>query len=107
MLALAERLEDPHNIQPSAAALNAQIRWRPFMVGVREEERVRLGALDGRRDRARVKDALRANTDELIQRGGYGSLTVYVGNDHLPLVQAALLRLRGRGRSIRSPASWW
>lgn len=50
-----------------------------------------------------VKDELRANTDELIARGGYGSPTVFVGgddmyfgNDHLPLVKAALLRLRAR-----------
>lgn len=50
-----------------------------------------------------VRDELRANTDELIARGGYGSPTIFVGgddmyfgNDHLPLVQAALLRLRGR-----------
>jgi 2-hydroxychromene-2-carboxylate isomerase len=46
-----------------------------------------------------VKDALRANTEELIQRGGFGSPTMFVdgtdmyfGNDALPLVRAALLR---------------
>lgn len=44
-----------------------------------------------------VKALLRANTDELIARGGYGSPTMFVdgtdmyfGNDQLPLVEAAL-----------------
>jgi len=44
-----------------------------------------------------VKEALRANTDELIARGGFGSPTffvngndMYFGNDHLPLVRMAL-----------------
>ncbi|MBV8394297.1 MAG: 2-hydroxychromene-2-carboxylate isomerase [Alphaproteobacteria bacterium] len=42
------------------------------------------------------KAKLRANTDELIARGGFGSPTMYVGeamyfgNDRLPLVKAAL-----------------
>ena len=43
------------------------------------------------------KDRLRANTDELIARGGYGSPTMflngddmYFGNDRLPLLRAAL-----------------
>lgn len=45
------------------------------------------------------KDRLRANTDELIERGGFGSPTMFVdgedmhfGNDRLELVRAALLR---------------
>jgi len=44
-----------------------------------------------------VKARLRANTDELIERGGFGSPTIFVngadmyfGNDRLPLVRAAL-----------------
>jgi 2-hydroxychromene-2-carboxylate isomerase len=43
------------------------------------------------------KDKLRANSDELIARGGFGSPTMYVdgddmyfGNDRLPLVEQAL-----------------
>ena len=42
------------------------------------------------------KARLRANTDELIARGGFGSPTVFVGtdmffgNDRMPLVRAAL-----------------
>ena len=46
-----------------------------------------------------VKARLRANTDEVIARGGYGSPTIFVdkndmyfGNDQLPLVEAALKR---------------
>jgi 2-hydroxychromene-2-carboxylate isomerase len=46
-----------------------------------------------------VKSRLRANTDELIERGGFGSPTLFVdrddmyfGNDRLPLVRAALER---------------
>ena len=42
------------------------------------------------------KTRLRANTDELIARGGFGSPTIFVGNDmffgndRMPLVRAAL-----------------
>ena len=47
-----------------------------------------------------VKEELRANTDELVARGGFGSPTLFVdrmdmyfGNDRLPLVEAALARV--------------
>lgn len=62
--------------------------------------------LDGEAMRARaqtdeVKALLRANTDEVIARGGYGSPTIFVdttkmyfGNDQLPLVEFALNRSR-------------
>ena len=46
-----------------------------------------------------IKAQLKANTDELMHRGGFGSPTMYVngddmyfGNDRLPLVREALLR---------------
>lgn len=46
-----------------------------------------------------IKAQLKANTDELIARGGFGSPTMYLdgddmyfGNDRLPLVRAALRR---------------
>jgi 2-hydroxychromene-2-carboxylate isomerase len=46
-----------------------------------------------------LKERLRANTDELIARGGFGSPTMFIdgddmyfGNDRLPLVEAALAR---------------
>ncbi|WBH16109.1 2-hydroxychromene-2-carboxylate isomerase [Sphingomonas radiodurans] len=52
-----------------------------------------------------VKAQLRANTDELIARGGFGSPTIFVGgdemyfgNDRMPLVRAAVeRRLNGIG----------
>jgi 2-hydroxychromene-2-carboxylate isomerase len=47
-----------------------------------------------------IKARLRENTDELIQRGGFGSPTMFVdgedmyfGNDRLPLVREALARV--------------
>ncbi len=46
-----------------------------------------------------IKARLKANTDEVIARGGFGSPTIFVGgddmyfgNDRLPLVRAAVLR---------------
>ena len=49
--------------------------------------------------RPEVKDQLRANTDEVMARGGFGSPTIFVdgddmyfGNDRLPLIRAAVLR---------------
>ena len=49
---------------------------------------------------ADMKDALKANTEEAIRRGAFGSPTffigddMYFGNDRLPLVRSALLRAR-------------
>jgi 2-hydroxychromene-2-carboxylate isomerase len=50
-----------------------------------------------------IKDALKANTDEVMARGGFGSPTIFVdktdmyfGNDRLPLVREALQRLKAR-----------
>lgn len=49
------------------------------------------------------KQALRDNTEDLINRGGYGSPTMYIahddmyfGNDRLPLVEARLQQLLAR-----------
>ena len=49
------------------------------------------------------KERLRATTEELIARGGFGSPTMYVdgndmyfGNDRLPLVRDAILRAKGK-----------
>ena len=48
-----------------------------------------------------IKDQLKANTDEVMARGGFGSPTIfldrtdmYFGNDRLPLVREALQRRR-------------
>jgi 2-hydroxychromene-2-carboxylate isomerase len=50
-----------------------------------------------------IKAALRANTDEVMARGGFGSPTIFVGgtdmyfgNDRLPLVRAAVSRARAK-----------
>jgi 2-hydroxychromene-2-carboxylate isomerase len=54
-----------------------------------------------------VKDQLKANTDEVMARGGFGSPTIFVngddmyfGNDRLPLVWEALMRARGPGAHV-------
>ena len=48
-----------------------------------------------------IKDQLKANTDEVMARGGFGSPTIYVdktdmyfGNDRMPLIREAVLRLK-------------
>ncbi len=60
------------------------------------------------------KDRLRANTDELIERGGFGSPTIFIngddmyfGNDRLPLVEFRLQSLLGAEtkNASRSPRS--
>ena len=50
-----------------------------------------------------IKDQLKANTDEVIARGGFGSPTIfldktdmYFGNDRLPLIREALSRAKER-----------
>jgi 2-hydroxychromene-2-carboxylate isomerase len=50
-----------------------------------------------------IKDQLKANTDEVMARGGFGSPTIFVdktdlyfGNDRLPLIREALARAKER-----------
>jgi len=50
-----------------------------------------------------IKDRLRANTDTLVTRGGYGSPSIFIngtdmyfGNDQLPLVERALQGANGK-----------
>jgi 2-hydroxychromene-2-carboxylate isomerase len=50
-----------------------------------------------------IKDQLKANTDEVITRGGFGSPTIFIdktdmyfGNDRLPLIRDALARRKER-----------
>ena len=47
-----------------------------------------------------IKDQLKANTDEVMRRGGFGSPTIYVngddmyfGNDRMPLIRATLEKI--------------
>ncbi len=72
--------------------------------GVLEHLAVRVGLdpawLLARIAKPEIKETLRANTDELVARGGFGSPTMFVdrtnlffGNDRLPLVEAALARV--------------
>ena len=51
--------------------------------------------------RPEIKDQLRANTEEVMARGGFGSPTIFVdgddmyfGNDRIPLIRDAVLRRR-------------
>ena len=60
------------------------------------------GLLRRHRAARRSRTQLKANTDELIRRGGFGSPTIFVdgddmyfGNDRLPLVREALRRRAG------------
>jgi 2-hydroxychromene-2-carboxylate isomerase len=50
-----------------------------------------------------IKDQLKANTDEVMARGGFGSPTIFLdktdmcfGNDRMPLIREALQRLKAR-----------
>jgi 2-hydroxychromene-2-carboxylate isomerase len=55
-----------------------------------------------------VKQRLRANTQEVIDRGGFGSPTIFVngeiffGNDQLPLVRQALARSPATPRAVEN-----
>ena len=56
-----------------------------------------------------IKDQLKANTEEVIRRGGFGSPTMFVGgddmyfgNDRLELVRAAVLRRLPRRADVPS-----
>jgi 2-hydroxychromene-2-carboxylate isomerase len=56
-----------------------------------------------------VKVELRANTDDVIRRGGFGSPTMFVdggdmyfGNDRLELVRAAIIRRNGERHTFQS-----
>lgn len=53
-----------------------------------------------------IKVALRRNTEELVERGGFGSPTIFVngddmyfGNDRMPLVRAAVIAHRAASGS--------
>jgi 2-hydroxychromene-2-carboxylate isomerase len=47
-----------------------------------------------------IKEQLRANTDEAVARGAFGSPTIFIGddmyfgNDRMPLIREAVIRLR-------------
>ncbi len=71
----------------------------PIVAGIAQACGLDGNAILARAENDDIKAQLRANTDELIERGGFGSPTMFVdrtdmyfGNDRLPLVEAALLR---------------
>ncbi len=75
------------------------ISQRDVLIKIAHDAGLDAEKLLARSEAADVKDRLRANTDELIARGGFGSPTMFVnqgdmyfGNDRLPLVEAALTR---------------
>lgn len=77
-----ENLDDPEVL--SAAALAAGLDGAALLEAAATEP---------------VKARLRSNTEELIQRGGFGSPSLFVGhklffgNDQLPVVEQELLRI--------------
>ncbi len=66
------------------------------LTGIAERAGLEPGGFRAALETDACKARLRANTDELIARGGFGSPTIFVGdsmffgNDRLPLVRAAL-----------------
>jgi 2-hydroxychromene-2-carboxylate isomerase len=80
---------------------------RPAVLrGIAERAGLHPDDLEAYVERDEVKARLRANTEELVERGGFGSPTLfldeddmYFGNDRMPLVDAALARARNRERN--------
>ncbi|HEY1631636.1 MAG TPA: 2-hydroxychromene-2-carboxylate isomerase [Rhizomicrobium sp.] len=75
----------------------ADISQAAVLRAVAEHVGLDANALLARSETPPIKDRLRANTEEVIARGGFGSPTMFVngtdmyfGNDRLPLVEAAL-----------------
>jgi 2-hydroxychromene-2-carboxylate isomerase len=71
-----------HNIQPLAKEFG--VDPTKFFAGIGEQA---------------IKDQLKANTDEVMARGGFGSPTIFVdktdmyfGNDRMSLIREALQR---------------
>src|SRR6267154_481229 len=109
-----------HNIQPLAKEFGAEISWRPILVGgifntinpsvyASREKPVAAKVNYQKKDMAdwarsagqAIKDQLKANTDEVMARGGFGSPTIFIdrtdmyfGNDRMPLIREALQRRR-------------
>jgi 2-hydroxychromene-2-carboxylate isomerase len=75
------------------------ISQKPVLLRIAARAGLDGGKLFARSESDEIKDRLRANTEEVIARGGFGSPTMFVnqtdmyfGNDRLPLVEAALAR---------------
>jgi 2-hydroxychromene-2-carboxylate isomerase len=73
----------------------------PVLTGICEELGIDAGKLLAATDQQPIKDTLRTNTQEAIDRGSFGSPTIFVGgddmyfgNDRMPLIKDAVLRRR-------------
>jgi 2-hydroxychromene-2-carboxylate isomerase len=73
----------------------------PVLTAICEKAGIDPAEFLGAIDQQPIKDKLRNNTQELIDRGGFGSPTMFVGggdmyfgNDRMPLIRDAVLRLR-------------
>jgi 2-hydroxychromene-2-carboxylate isomerase len=73
----------------------------PVLAAICDRLGIESGTLFAAIDQQTVKDTLRANTQEAIDRGSFGSPTMFVGgddmyfgNDRMPLIRDAVLRRR-------------
>jgi len=73
----------------------------PVLTDICAELGIDAGKLLAATDQQPIKDTLRANTQEAIDRGSFGSPTIFVGgddmyfgNDRMPLIKDAVLRRR-------------
>jgi 2-hydroxychromene-2-carboxylate isomerase len=73
----------------------------PVLTEVCDKLGIDAGGLFAAIEQQPVKDTLRANTQEAIDRGSFGSPTIFVGgddmyfgNDRMPLIKDAVLRRR-------------
>jgi 2-hydroxychromene-2-carboxylate isomerase len=73
----------------------------PVLTGICEQLGIDAQILLAATDQQPVKDTLRTNPQEAIDRGAYGSPTIFVGgddmyfgNDRMPLIKDAVLRRR-------------
>jgi len=103
-------LEDTEQLEPfMMAAFDAywgddkDISQIPVLTAIAQKAGVDPATILAAIETQPVKDKLRTNTQELIDRGGYGSPTMFVGgddmyfgNDRMPLIRDAILRRRAR-----------
>lgn len=82
---------------------DADISQVPVLAAICRTAAVDADALFAAIEQPAIKDKLRATTQELIDRGGFGSPTMFVGgddmyfgNDRMPLIRDAVLRRRDR-----------
>ena len=112
-------MDDEGKLVPFATAVfeaywthDQDISQDPVLAGLCERVGVEPGRFLEGIARPEIKARLKANTDEVIARGGFGSPTIFVGggdmyfgNDRLGLVRDAVLRrLEARAAGVRGAA---